>query len=74
MALWDLTGGAPPQCFPTMLPEGRDRPLAPHLPHHVARQHVLGNKGAATKGTADLRGIEQLTCPMKEWLCPGKGR
>ena len=57
-----------------MLPGRRDRPLAPHLPLHMARQLVLGNKGAATEGTADLSEIGWLMCLMKEWLHPGKGR
>ena len=55
--VWDLIIGAPPWSFPTPLPGGRDIPLAPHLPLHMAGQLVLRNKGAATKGAADLRGI-----------------
>ena len=62
--VWDLTGSNPPCSFPTMLPEGWDRPLAPCLPFHVARQLVLGNKGGAN--TADLRRIRQLMHPMKD--------
>ena len=65
-AVQDLTGGDPPWRFPTMLPEGMDRPLAPCLRLHMARQLLLGNKGTATKGTADLGGIGQLMCSMKE--------
>ena len=72
-AVQDLTGSDPPQSFPIMLPEGWDRPLDPCLLLHMARQLMFENKGAATKGTADLRRIGWLIHPIKEWLCPGKG-
>ena len=62
----DLTGSAPsPQSFPTTLPGGWDRPLAPPLPLHMARQLVLGNKGAAAKGTVDLKWIGWLNIQWK---------
>ena len=55
-AVWELTGGDPPQSIPIMLPEGWDRPLALCPSLHMARQLVLGNMGAAAKDTADLKG------------------
>ena len=39
----------------------------------MAGKHVFGSKGADTKGTANLKEIGQLTCPLEEQLHPAKG-
>ena len=33
---------------------------------------MLGSMGAGAKGTATLKGIWQLMCPLEEQLHPGK--